>query len=331
MKQKQGGMALILVLLITALVTIVAVSMESRTALTIKRTGHYAFREQAQHLAYAAESYAREILYADWDQDKRDNAFVDAPDETWAQGAIRIPLTTYAGLEGQIDDMQGRFNINSLVSRNAQGESVVNTVALNQFRRLLSLLDISPELNAEKFVDWMDADEEIYQFKGAEDETYLLKEPPYRAANGPFNDLSELWLIDGMTEEDFDKLSRVLSVLPTATFSLNVNMAPREVLMSLHPGIDAGKADALIKVRKDTPFKDVQSFLAEDALAGLGLGESGLTVRSNYFRLRVKVHFDDRIVRLQSLIYRDSKGKMTTVRRDFGKRFTIDKSTVEVN
>lgn len=329
--RRQHGMALILVLLITALVTIVAVSMETRSALTIKRTGHYVFREQAQHLAYAAESYAREILYADWDQDNRDKAFTDSLDEPWAQGAIRIPLTTYAGLEGQIDDMQGRFNINALVVRNAQGDTVVNASALKQFRRLLSLLDISPELNAEKFVDWLDGDEEIYLFKGAEDETYLLKDPPYRAANGPMTDLSELWLVDGMTQEDFDKLARVVSVLPTSMSVLNVNTATKEVLMSLHPGIDAAKADALIAHRKDEPFKDVQSFLADDALAGLGLTEAGLAVRSEYFRLRVKVHFDDRIVRLQSLIYRDSKGKMRTVRRDFGKRFTIDKGTVEVN
>ncbi|WP_369602042.1 type II secretion system minor pseudopilin GspK [Hahella sp. SMD15-11] len=323
-------MALILVLLITALVTIVAVNMESRTALTIKRTAHHIFREQGRHLAYAAESYAREILYADWEKDNREKSMVDTLDEPWGAAAIRIPLAAWAGLEGQLDDMQGRFNINSLVTRK-DGKTTVNLQALNQFKRLLNILNVSPELNAEKFVDWMDDDEEIYQFRGAEDETYLLKSPPYRAANQPFNDISELWLIDGMTEEDFKKLEPVISVLPTSTLKINVNTASREVLESLNEGIDAARAEALIEARKaDKGFKDVQSFLARDELAGLGIKETGLTVKSDYFRARIKVHFDDRIIRLESLIHRDGQGKMQTVRRDFGKRFNIDKKAVDV-
>lgn len=65
---------------------------------------------------------------------------------------------------------------------------------------MLQLLPrMTPELAA-AIVDWRDADSTV-SAGGAEDETYLRSNPPYRCKNAPFESLDELRLVYGMTLE----------------------------------------------------------------------------------------------------------------------------------
>lgn len=61
---------------------------------------------------------------------------------------------------------------------------------------MLQLLPrMTPELAA-AIVDWRDADSEVTEL-GAEDEIYLLKNPPYHCKNAPFESVDELRLVEG--------------------------------------------------------------------------------------------------------------------------------------
>src|SRR5690606_38976115 len=122
--------------------------------------------------------------------------------EPWA-----LPQPAYDLDEGQgqvqvrIEDLAGRFNLNSLVQQQQP-----NAAALAQFRRLLLRLQIS-EPYAERLVDWLDTDQQPSGEQGAEDNAYLLLDPPYRTGGRRIEDLSELRLLLDMRDEDFQRLA----------------------------------------------------------------------------------------------------------------------------
>ncbi|AZZ95472.1 general secretion pathway protein GspK [Hahella sp. KA22] len=330
--RKQSGIAALIVIFIVALVMVLVAGLFNIHYLDIRRTSNILEQDQAKMYALAAETYARTILREDFAQDKKANKMVDHEvdntDEPWGQYAIQIPIDTNVGIQGQIDDLMGRFNINSLVT-NKNGASAVNKEAVQQFERLLSSLkDINPDVTAEKFVDWIDADDQIYQLKGAEEETYLLKKPPYRAANSYFNDISEFWLIDGMDAATYKELKKFVAILPNSSGMLNVNTAPAEVLMAYIPGLDKQTADKIVDIRKEEGhFADVNQFLSLAELAGKkDIPKKLFRVNSEYFQATLRAIFNERTTRLISIIHRDAEeGNTSVLRRDFGKKEDITK------
>ncbi|MDG9671020.1 MULTISPECIES: type II secretion system minor pseudopilin GspK [unclassified Hahella] len=330
--RKQSGIAALIVIFIVALVMVLVAGLFNIHYLDIRRTSNILEQDQAKMYALAAETYARTILREDFAQDKKANKMVDHEvdntDEPWGQYAIQIPIDTNVGIQGQIDDLMGRFNINSLVT-NKNGASAVNKEAVQQFERLLSSLkDINPDVTAEKFVDWIDVDDQIYQLKGAEEETYLLKKPPYRAANSYFNDISEFWLIDGMDAATYKELKKFVAILPNSSGMLNVNTAPAEVLMAYIPGLDKQTADKIVDIRKEEGhFADVNQFLSLAELAGKKeIPKKLFRVNSEYFQATLRAIFNERTTRLISIIHRDAEeGNTSVLRRDFGKKEDITK------
>ena len=127
---------------------------------------------------------------------------------------------------GHIEDLQGRFNLNSLVVAGKQ-----EAKAVERFRRLLLALELDSDL-ALVVVDWLDADLEPGYPGGAEDDRYMSRERPYRSANGPMFSPSELLLLEGMDAEMYEKLRPHDVTLPSG-IKLNVNNATASVLMSL--------------------------------------------------------------------------------------------------
>lgn len=99
---------------------------------------------------------------------------------------------------------------------------------VNRLRRLLTILKLEPKL-ADAVLDWSDDDMEIRYPDGAEDETYTRKQPPYRAANRPFADLSELLLVEGFNREIYQTL-RPFVYVADGYAPLNVNTAEATVL-----------------------------------------------------------------------------------------------------
>ncbi len=85
--------------------------------------------------------------------------------------------------------------------------------ALDFFKRLLENLKLDPEI-ATALVDWIDADINETLPGGAEDGAYLLAVPPYRAANRPLVDISELRLVQGYTPEVITALAPHVTALP---------------------------------------------------------------------------------------------------------------------
>ena len=299
---RQRGVALLTALLVVALAVLIATAMLSRQQLAIRRTANLLNHEQAFLYALGAESWARRILLRDAQHSSSDHLR-----ETWA---LQMPPTTVPGgsLGGYLEDMQGRFNLNTLID--AEGKVVESR--LRQFQRLLELLDLPPAL-AQQLIDWLDPDTAAQIPGGAEDQDYLSLNPPYRTANSRLHSPSELRLLLEMDAASYRRLQAVVTALPTPT-PVNINTASALVLRSLFDNLSQQAAETLVEKAKQQGFTDVNSFLKEEALAGLVLDQNTLSVRSEYFMLHAEALIGRNRVRLNSLIHRSNQQTQVLLR-----------------
>lgn len=314
------GVALLTALLITAIVTVVAVGMASRQQLDIRRAGNVLDGDQAYLYALGMESWARGALGNDLRDPRTSQS--DNLNEGWATGLPPIEVEGGGKVSGRIEDLQGRFNLNNLAvsnpltqpanqpttptpgdqadpgkRKNRRAQQTQTSAAKEKaiFLRLLVLSGAKSDeaaALADAVADWIDQDPEMNGPNGAEDVEYLKLSPPYRTANGPFASPSELMLIRGFTPEIYAKLAPLVCALPAGTSNntttkINVNTAPPPVLAALFE--NPAQAEALLSAREFKPFTNTNELTAAlrppggGAGAGAPPGLAELDVRSNYF------------------------------------------------
>ena len=310
--RRQAGVALISAVLVVAMTSIAAVAMTHNMQLSIHRTSNVLMADQRYLYTLGSEAWARGQLIRDMESGET----YDALNEDWAK---ELPVTVVE--EGQVyaktSDLQGRFNLNNLyrskpVDPNTQTQDETQ-LQLELFQRLLTLLELDPAI-AQATYDWLDPDIQPLFPDGAEDNEYLGLTPPYRTANSPMADISELRLVKGVTPEAYEKLKPYITALPEPT-PVNVNTASDVMLRAIFQRLDESNVEALLSERDETPFKDVKSFidslkklLNEDDTLNLVNLEPLLSVSSNYFQLETTVRMDNVDQTLFSLLYRDQHG-----------------------
>lgn len=288
---RQRGVALITALLVVALAVAAATAMATRMHVDVRRAANLLHGEQAYAYALSAESWAFVILRED-----AGNSEHDALDEDWATALP--PISVEGGVvSGRVSDLQGRFNVNNLLDPTGAPD----TNQIDYFRRLLTVLDLDPLLSA-ALLDWIDEDINATFPGGAEDDLYLLQEPPYRAANRPLVSTSELLLVQGFTDEVVATLAPHVTALPAVT-AINVNTATAEVLLALDPNLTAQDVEILLAEREQKPFTDHAAFLAHDALAGLSPAVT-TDVSSSWFQVLTDVQVGSGQARVDSLLER---------------------------
>lgn len=322
--KRQRGVALITVLLVVAIVTVISAAMVSRQQLSIRSTSNQLQARQAWHYALGGEALAQSILQRDAQSARPATAVpvstattpatpppsVDHLRERWAQPQPAFKVEQ-AEISLRIEDLAGRFNLNNLVR-----EMQPNTAAIAQFRRLLLRLQIS-EPYAERLVDWLDVDQQATGETGAEENAYLLLDPPYRSADQRLFDLSELRLLLGMREEDFQRLAPHVSALPPGT-PLNVNTASALVLSTLADEFGVGVGEALVQARPPGGFANIEAFRAQPALGAVQLQDAELAVGSQYFQATSEVRLAERRMALVSLLRREDNGAVRVLQRNLG-------------
>ncbi len=307
---KQQGVALITAILMVALATVAAVAMATRQQLDIRRTGNLLHGTQAITYGEAAESWARVVL----ERDLTRNA-IDHLNEDWHTRADS--MVEGGGVTGCVYDMQGRFNINSIIDNT--GNRI--PAAVDRFKSLLQNLGLADEL-ADYLADFIDEDVTLGFPVGAEDNDYLVLQQGYRTSNRPLASVTELRLVKGFDAEVISKLIPHIIALPEAA-PINVNTATAEVLRSLvatggsSPGISLADVENLIKTRKTTPFTTVADFLAEPGISAVAgsIVTSLLSVNSQWFQLRAVSATGQANVQLTSLIQRVG-GKTSVIMRE---------------
>nr|VFJ59177.1 MAG: general secretion pathway protein K [Candidatus Kentron sp. DK] len=318
----QRGIALITVMLAVALTASIVATLIADQQMDIRRSTNILHGGKAYEYARAVELWATRVLARDL---MIEEAQIDHPGENWA---MALPPTDIEGgaLAGRIEDLQGRFNLNNLVPDDAgeDGQPNRNTGWRERLQRLLARCDLAPGL-AGSIVDWLDADGERTYPQGAEDYDYLGREVPYRAANAPMADPSELAWVSGFAFDDYRCLAPFVTALPGFT-PINVNTAPVAVLTALAAGITDGVAELLVERRSLAPYESVAGFL--DALREMGVSVSGtgpdgldetaLAVGSRYYLVIADIRVGNIRMRLFSRLERRDDGSVRVLYRARG-------------
>lgn len=302
MSRHQRGVALITALLIVAIATILAVGITTRAEVEYRRTETLLHGGQAMQYVRGSEEWVRQILRRD-----REESSTDHLGEPWA---VELPPLPVDGgvVVGRLEDLNARFNLANLVDANGQADEA----AVRQFRRLLIVLGIADRVSADAVLDWIDPDAEVTLPDGAEDPHYLGLERPYRTPNRRLAAVSELRLVRGIGQEEFEILSPHVAALPVRT-AINVNTAGVPVLMSLGEHITESTAAMLIEARGDLGFESMQHF--NDLLDGPPTAGLGTGLRSDHFRLAVHAEIGSVNLTMYSLLQRAGNGRTRVVAR----------------
>lgn len=286
------GAALVLAMLIAALAAAVAVALAAEQQRWLADVGNRGDQVQAQSLALAGVQWARQIL-----RDDSANGTIDHLGEIWA---LPLPPTPIANgvIEGRIEDLQGRMNLNNLALDNA-----LAAAERRRLERLLSTQEI-PATALDAAADWIDADLAA-RAGGAEDAVYAQQNPAMLAANAPLLRLAELVSVRGFTPAQVQALSPHLTALPPGT-ALNLNTASPETLALAIPGLTGEALATVLAERARGPFRTVAEFRTRLPRDIALPDEASFSVASRFFLVSVRSRQGEAVAQARALLRRDT-------------------------
>jgi general secretion pathway protein K len=223
-------------------------------------------------------------------------------------------------VQARLEDLQGRFNLNSLWQDNQ-----VNMAAYGVYQRLLAQVGVSTGL-VSPVIDWLDPDSLPYDSEGAEEDWYLRLKPAYRNANRPFASISELALLRGYTPEIVQKIAPYVCALPTVT-AINVNTAAPMLIASLSDSISYNMAKEMVKERPGKGYGSVDNFLQQPGFSSMTADDRQalaklLDVRSRFFEVRAEAEIDGKRRVLSARLMRTDNA-VKTLDRDWSRQWNL--------
>lgn len=313
--RSQRGVALLVVLLAVALLTVVVLEFTYRAQVEYRRTIAWVRVRQARLIAdsgvaIAAEMLARApLLYSL--QYAGAEKVADGLTEMWAQrcegdGPSICPanigrsctLDTFDEnrLALRIRDENGLYNLNRLAGG--------STAERERFAQILARAAIPPE-TLRGITDWTSRSS-----RGA---TIPLPlgvagrdgEISFPVRGGPLATFGELAFVPGVRAADLIELRRFATVLAPAEAKVNVNTAPLELLASLHPDLaDQTVLSKLHAARCVKPFADAAALRTALGETRKLPYEALLTFRSEHFRVEATGEIDDFYQSVEALLKR---------------------------
>lgn len=260
--QSSKGVALILVLWITTLLTIMASSF----ALTIQRETAIisGIKKTAEASAIAdAGIHSAIVMLLSNDLDYRWYGYNSLYEIDFAGHRVRILIT----------DESGKIDIN----RTNKEQLLEILISINVER---------PEADSlsDAIVDWRDKDD-VPTYNGAEKQHYDDAGLKYEPRNDLFSSIEELQLVLGMRPEIYKRLENMISI-HSNNVRINPASAPRNVLLTL-PNVEVEMVEEYIQQRVDN-----QRNLEAVTHPGWYLGSNK---KSNVFMIVAEAMIDDDI------------------------------------
>ena len=225
-RQRQRGIALVMVLWLVVLLTIVAASFATHSRVETRMAGNLVEREKARLMAQSGLNRALMEL------------MVKNTDQRW----------TFNGEAHELQAPQGSLRI---AIRNASGLVDLNRASREVLYNLFALVSDDPELReqlVDALEDWRDSDD-LRRLKGAEDSDYAAAGYDYGSADRDLESVDELGYVMGFDRDAVNKLRPYVTVYSDMG-AVDYNFAS-ETLTSLLKGeapVDNTVAEALGKL-----------------------------------------------------------------------------------
>lgn len=309
-RTRESGVALITAVLIVALAAILAVNVGFKGYLDQRRSATMFGLDQAFEVGIGGEDFAAHYL-----MDGYKVGADTTPSQNWARPIPPLPVDERGSVEGSLEDMQGRFNLNNLLDPDPANRALY----LQQFKYLLRLAEVQQDW-ANKIVDWIDEDS-VTLPDGAEDNVYSAQTPPYRTANMYITRPSELLALAGFNIDNYRKIEPFITALAPGT-PINICTAPAEVIESFsfesQDPANVMKKQFLAQQRTGACFP--QSATMQRILKTTNEKQhfdKVKTTTSSYFLATIWVTIGTTEFTLYSLLYRNQNG-VRTIARSFG-------------
>lgn len=300
---RESGAALIIAIFVLALAMVMITALSTQFLLAARRTDNQLLADQAWYYLTGAEQLATELLLIQLRERAEEQADTLYRPEVFGQYE-----TDDGWLAFSVLDLQGRFNINSLnadagsavateaeVATAAAAAPVPRNLAQQRFIRLLQALE-EPQLSeaeaiavTEAILDWVDGNAMETGFGGAEQSFYARLPLPYRPADAPMRDISELLLVSGVSPQLYQAIRDVVTIWPLEGAPINVASADRLVIQALYDDADkfslmaAEKADAIVQAIREEEVTTMTDFLSRPEWGAVALKPLQLVASSELF------------------------------------------------
>lgn len=257
--ESQRGVALLTILLLVVSITVVAGSMLASQKIAIRRSGVLFEQNQLLQDIDAGQQLAVMVIQADSQLND-----TDSEQDIWAQPIPPYPVGAHS-ITVELRDEASRFNVNNLYQNGR-----VNTAAFAVFQRLLTQLNLAPDI-ATAVLDYQDRDHEVYQDGGDEEVVYgqssrttATKTVP----NQPLVSIDQLQDIQGVSAEALTTLRPYITATPYH-LPININTASPVLLAALIDGASSEQMQMVTDLRKKQAFTAVESLWQLPSFSGL--------------------------------------------------------------
>lgn len=221
----ERGIALVIVLWTLTLLAVIAGSFTYTLRIETTLATNVAGRAKARALAEAG------IMYAALDTMRPLQLRRFASDGTprpWKFGDEVVVIS--------MRDVAGLIDLNTASRELLRGLLVTAGVPQEGWEPLLDAIE-----------DWRDPDD-LRGLQGAEDKDYMAAGLPYGAKDAPFDDVTELQQVLGVSPELYQRIEKALTV-HSEQAGIDPAVAPREALLAV-PGIDLELIEAYLEERR---------------------------------------------------------------------------------
>ena len=255
----QRGVALLTILLLVVSITVVAGAMLASQKIAIRRSGLLFDQNQLLQDIDAGQQLAVTMIRADAKLND-----TDSEQDIWAQPMPPYTLGIHSiGIE--MRDEASRFNINNLYHNGA-----VDAVALEVFQRLLTQLNLAPDI-AIAVLDYQDADSEVYLDSGDESTVYAQQSNNSADKNLPNQalvNIDQLQNVKGVNAEVLAALRPYVTVVPYY-LPININTASPVLLAALIDGATSQQMQTVVDLRAKQVFESIDDIWQLPMLSAL--------------------------------------------------------------
>jgi general secretion pathway protein K len=278
-KLKVNGSAILTALFIMILVAISATAMSLLLQIDINRTQLIKQQFKLQLAANKAVLLAIKQLSKNAAKLSSKNANIDNNINKTKQ----LTIDDFT-IKSHLIDLQGRFNLNSLVSKdrgpkNTKQNDSVKKLALLLIAANPNLEPINALAISKATFDWVNP---LDRNKGYMPLDKFSANIGYRQAHRPMISISEFRLIKGVNQHIYNRTVPHLSALPE-NVAININSATLTVLRTIGPGLSSKEAKLIIDARGKKGFDSLEILKKDSHLRQLEIGNDFTTLTSNYF------------------------------------------------
>ncbi len=348
-RRSTAGMAVVMALAVVLLMVAAAMELHLDERANMLNAAALRDRTTLNEMATSAIHLAMALLVND-----RVNSESDSLQEDWAdEDALAALMETIPFEQGEVKvaivDELSKIQINALVvfPEGRQFNESQYQLWERFSKHLLDLYKLLDELGEgseeteeaiseiepltiiNSIKDWLDSgdDEAITGLSGAESDYYEALDPPYACKNGPFDNLSEVRLVKGISPGFFEGFGGVAGLSNYITvygaieadddkFSfpgqININTAELPVLAALLPSDNVDFAELLVEHRlaidgdeythdlsKKTWYKNVPGF------TGITIDPELITVSSDTYRIVASATLNEMTTTVTAVIQRE--------------------------